>query len=220
MLQALDVTVFAAFKSHLLAGVHQASRVKKVLDAFDIANIIRRVCDRSQTVDNIQSGFEKAGIWDRNTCGTYVRMRKNSVFGLARRHRKEDVNDVTLDEVVKSFDKKSRTLLRSIVTETSRSGTIKVITETGAHITSEACLEALKRSREVRRSTLEAASASSSSALKCRVAIANGYTKSAAEVEHLIHIRAERKFRRLNLALRRRTRRARATIRAIFYAEK
>ena len=54
---------------------------------------------------------------------------------------------MTLDEVVKSFDKKSRTLLRSIVTETRRSGTIKVITKTGAHITSEACLEALKRSK-------------------------------------------------------------------------
>ena len=65
-----------------------------------------------------------------------------------------------------------------------------------------------------------AASARSSASLKRRVAIANGYTESAAEVEHFIHIRAERRFRRLNLALSRRTRRARATIRAIFYAEK
>ena len=55
VLQPLDVTVFAAFKSHLQAEVHQASRMKKVLDAFDIAEIIRRACDRSHTVDSIQS---------------------------------------------------------------------------------------------------------------------------------------------------------------------
>ena len=145
VLQPLDVTVFAAFKSYLQARVHQASRVKKVLDAFDIADIIRRACDRCHTVDHIQSGFEKAGIWEQNTCGPSARLLESSVFGQASRHRKEDVHDVTLDEVVKPFDKKSRTLLRSIVTETSRSGAIKVITKTGAHIISEACLEALKR---------------------------------------------------------------------------
>lgn len=60
---------------------------------------------------------------------------------------------VTLDKVVQSFDKKSRSLLRSTVTETTKSGTIKLLTKAGAHITSEACLEALKMSQAVRRNS-------------------------------------------------------------------
>ena len=147
------MTVFAEFKSYLQAEVHQAGRVKKVLDAFDIADIIRRACERYRTDGNIQNGFEKAGILDRNTCGPYVRLLESPVFGHASRHRKEKFKDITLDEVVKPFDKKSRTFLRSIVTETIRSGTIKVITKTKANIKFEECLEALKRSRAVWRVT-------------------------------------------------------------------
>ena len=67
ILYPLDVTVFGPFKSFLQREVHIRAMTKTVLEAFDVADIIRFALSDALTMSNICSGFQKCGVWDSIT---------------------------------------------------------------------------------------------------------------------------------------------------------
>jgi len=57
VLQPLDVSVYSPFKSFLQCEIHARARTSRVLDAFDVAEIISVAYSEAFTVGNIRSGF-------------------------------------------------------------------------------------------------------------------------------------------------------------------
>ena len=55
---------FGPFKSFLQREVHTRAISKPVVDAFDVADIIRYGLSDALTVSNICSGFKKCEVWD------------------------------------------------------------------------------------------------------------------------------------------------------------
>ena len=64
VLQPLDVTIFGPFKSFLEREISARATWKLVLDAFDVADVLRFALSEALTASNISSGFKKCGVWD------------------------------------------------------------------------------------------------------------------------------------------------------------
>lgn len=141
VLQPLDVSVFSSYKSYLQAEVHKCSRVKSVLNAFDIAGCIRDAYTRSHTSGNIISGFLRTGIWDP------VKLRTNiSVVEVILGKYGKDTS--TVEKLISFFLKMQRSLLHPMDLE--EEGRIKIDTSSGLHLTSANVIDALAK-REARR---------------------------------------------------------------------
>ena len=69
VLQPLDVSFF---KSALQREMHKIARPKKVLNAFDISEILTISYSKALTASNIISGFERTGIWVRAVGGASI----------------------------------------------------------------------------------------------------------------------------------------------------
>lgn len=59
LLQPLDVSVFSSVKSYIQREFHRRGRDKRVLDAFDIVEVLNFVLSDALTTSNIVSGFRK-----------------------------------------------------------------------------------------------------------------------------------------------------------------
>ena len=136
-LQPLDVTVFNSYKSFLQAFLHSAARVKSVLNAFNLASLITHAYDKSMTISNIRSGFFKCGTWDDDHMGT-----NGIVLQFLFDQSDNNMSAPTVDDLIKAFLKKSRSLLREA--DVKEEGTIKIGTAKGSHLTLDAVIEALK----------------------------------------------------------------------------
>ena len=126
VLQPLDQSVFGPFKDHLQRYLRGAARVTKRLHPFQIARLIKFALSDAFTASNLQSGFEKTGIWDRRSSSTYVRLLEELPFY-------DDEEDTPpepvpmLKTVVEKFNDRARSLLRDV--EIEKSGTLRVDTK-------------------------------------------------------------------------------------------
>ena len=64
VLQPLDVFVFGDFKSYVQREVHSRAMRAKVLNAFDVADVLKLALSDAVTASNVISGFKRCGIWD------------------------------------------------------------------------------------------------------------------------------------------------------------
>ena len=143
-LQPLDVSVFSAYKSYMEAEMHQASSVRSVLSAFEIGSIISNAFGKCMTISNMRSGFMRCGIWDPKTSSTNIEYLNHLLVT-----EKTDSRILpTLDDLVKAYWRKGRSLLREANVE--ESVTTKISTTKGAHLTSEVVLQALRQRNERR----------------------------------------------------------------------
>ena len=143
-LQPLDVSVFAAYKSYLEAETHRSSSVRSILSAFDIGSIISYAYGKCMTISNMRNGFMRCGIWDPETLSTNVDHLKHLFVS-----ENTATNGLpTADDLVTAYLKKGRSLLRKANVE--ESGTIRISTTKGAHLTSEVVLSALRERNERR----------------------------------------------------------------------
>ena len=136
-LQPLHVTVFGAYKLFLQRKLHRASKQEKKLNAFDIASIIHNAYSSAFVCPTIASVFIRCGLWSERTGGTDPS---------ALCHLFIDINksgNIQLDDLLTSFMNKQRSLLRDVNVE--HEGRIRIDTKTGAYVTSDLVLAALKR---------------------------------------------------------------------------
>ena len=113
------------------------------MDAIDIAEILNSALSDSLTTSNIVNGFRKCGVWDPTS-------KPASVSPLIYLFTGNDNAEMpTLSQIVGSFRASGRILLRDADVEDN--GTIRIKTTRGAHLTSNAVLDALKRREEVGR---------------------------------------------------------------------
>jgi len=146
-LQPLDVSVYSSYKSALEKEIHEVARCKLVLDAFDVAQCIHMAYSKSMTSGNIIRGFEKTGLWDSRqlfaSVEPFITLFKapEKIAGSSR---------VSLGDLVNSFSRKGRRQLGSADVE--ENVTVRINTETDAHLTSNSVLDALKV-RDDRRQT-------------------------------------------------------------------
>ena len=92
--------------------------------------MITKAFDKCMTVSNIQSGFRKCGIWDLVVLGTDIEPLKYLFVD----QENSSEQSPTIDELKWSFLNRSRSLLRDADVE--ESGTIRICTSTGVHLTS------------------------------------------------------------------------------------
>ncbi|KAI0563297.1 hypothetical protein FGB62_43g121 [Gracilaria domingensis] len=111
---------------------------------------------------------------------------------------------------MKSFDDSARSLVSSVNVE--QNGTIKIDTSSGAHLTAEVVLEALKE-RDRRRK--DSKTTTPKSAGKGR-GIRKSFEETAGELRRLIRLAPEREIRRNALNTSRRHRRAVRAMKAAF----
>ena len=124
--------------------MHRASSVRSVLSAFDIGSIIFNAYGKCMTISNMRSGFMRCGIWDPKTLSTNIDYLKHLLVT-----EKTDSRTLpSLDDLVKAYWRKGRSLLREANVE--ESGTIKISTTKGAHLTSEVVFQALRQRNERR----------------------------------------------------------------------
>ena len=132
VLQPLDVSVFSSFKSFLQQEIHKLSRAKKVLNVFDIAVALFFSYFQCLTPRNICNGFVRTGIWNPRTLDVDI----TALHDLFREEEK-----ITLENLLNSFSRQGRSLIFDA--DIGREGTIRVNTTAGAHLTSQAILDAL-----------------------------------------------------------------------------
>ena len=196
VLQPLDVSVFSSYKSNLQKEIHEASRSKKVVDAFDIAHCINVSYSASLTAGNIMSGFTRTGIWDRKGMSATVEPLTH-LFNTGQDG--DPPVAVTLSKLMKSFSRQRRSLLQN--DDVEESGTIRINTTTGAHMPSNRVLQALKLRNERRHGSRGYA--------KLRNAGEPAdFKEPKADVRRLLELAPERLFRRRRLSETRDARRA------------
>ena len=108
----------------------------------------------------------------------------------------DSAQELSLEVLIQSFRNRSRSLLRDV--DVGESGTVRISTASGAHLTADAVIEALltrKKRREMRREVHEELS---------------DVRDTPAELRRLLEIRPERVARRLRLNGSREHRRERA----------
>lgn len=133
VLQPLDFSVFSPFKSALERNFSAAARVASQLDAFSITRCIHDAYDRSHVARNIKEGFEKTGLWIPKVGGaSVVPLRSIPFFNLT--HGTKRVLP-TVDEVVNKHKKRARAFVRDETV--MESGTVKINSTRGAHVTGE-----------------------------------------------------------------------------------
>lgn len=106
ILQPLDFSVFSIFKSFISKEFSLLIRIKKFIDAFDVANV--HLCIRLHTPPpKIRGSFHKFGAWDFicrvPSCASLL-----SVLG---EHGHRSTDPQTSQTFLTAFDKQSRTLL-------------------------------------------------------------------------------------------------------------
>lgn len=80
VLQLLDVSVYAGFKSILQQELDKDGRLRRKLGCFDVGTFIQVSYYKSFTVRNIRSSFEKAVLWNPITRSTSVEAFKDLSF--------------------------------------------------------------------------------------------------------------------------------------------
>ena len=168
------------------------------MDAFDIAEILNFALSDSMKSSNIVSGFRKSGVWDPSS-------KSASVSPLMHLFLNDDNAEMpTLSQIVGSFRASGRSLLRDADVE--ENGTIRIRTTGGAHLTSDAVLDALKRREEVRRGRQSPK----------KDAMKENYGKeTASEMRRLCALALERSSRARILSQTRRVRRQSAKMKAV-----
>lgn len=136
VLQPLDLTVFGPYKSYLEEELHRVARISTKLNAFSVAVCIWNAYCKAFVPGNIRSGFVKCGVWNMDSMQADVTALEYLFV------EKESEGELPLSVVIKSFEQKERSLLRDVDVE--EEGRIRVSTTSGAHVTSDAVLEALK----------------------------------------------------------------------------
>ena len=196
-LQPLDVTVFGAFKSYLQRELHMASQTKKIFNAFDIASMLHNAYSLSFVAPNIREGFFKCGLWDPDKKGTNLSTLER-LF-----ENKPTKGSVQLSDLLKAFTARHRSLLRDASVD--EEGGIAIDTKSGAHITSEIVIGALRKRELQRRKQLSKAQQLSDEAAAERRA----YKEPAADIRRLVELSDERAYRRKHLRQSREYRRLR-----------
>lgn len=110
-----------------------------------------------------------------------------------------DATIVTLEKLLASFESRRRTLIRSA--DVGESGTIRVNTASGYHLTQKAVLDALNL-RDLRRKPVKKKTKSPTSTTVA-------YRESAADIRRLIELAPARSITRKKLNKNRQTRRQR-----------
>lgn len=135
VLQPLDLTVFAAYKSFLEEELHRTARIASKLNAFTVGSCISNAYAKAFVSPIIRSGFVRSGLWNWVTY-------KTDVSALEHLFGKFGVEKPSLDLLLRSFEKNERSLLREANVE--EDGRIRINTSAGANVTSECVLAALK----------------------------------------------------------------------------
>ena len=201
VLQPLDVTVFGPFNSYIQKEVHSRAMRTQVLDAFDVADVLKFALSDAVTASNVVSGFKKCGIWDLQSRGTCIEeleglhfFEENTTVG------QQNAQELSIEVLIESFRNCSRRLLRDV--DVGDSGTVRISTNSGAYLTADAVFEALL-ARDKRR--------------EMRLEVPEGLLDvrdTPAEIRGLLEIRLERIVRRSLLNGSREHRRIRARQRA------
>ena len=71
VLQPLDVSVHGPFKSYMQREVNTRAILKRVLDVFDVREILKHALSAAVTPGNVISCFKKCGIWNAESRGIY-----------------------------------------------------------------------------------------------------------------------------------------------------
>ena len=203
-LQPLDVTVFGACKSFLQRELHRASKNKKPLIDFDIASIIRSAYSVAFVGPTIASAFIRCGVWSEETGGTNI----DAVRHLFPETNRAD--SIGLDELLRSFMTKQRSLLREV--NVKEEGRIRIDTKTGAHVTSEAVLTALKKSDDKKRSEFQR-----KQRMRSFISSEKDYKEPPKDVKRLVELSEMRNKKRKQLNLNRNSRRKRQKIMVAFH---
>ena len=143
VVQALEVSIFSSLKSYKQREFHRIGRDKLVLDAIDIAEILNFALSNSFKTSSIVSGFRKCSAWDLSS-------KSASDSPLIYLFPSDDNAEMpTLPQILGSFRASGRSLLRDADFE--ENVTIRIRSTGGAHLTSDAFLDALKRREAVHR---------------------------------------------------------------------
>ena len=201
VLQPLDVTVIGSFKSYIQKEVHSRAMRPQLLDAFDVADVLKFALSDSVTASNVVSRFKKCGIWDPQSRGTCIEELEGlHFFEENTTVRQQNAQELSLEVLIESLRNSSRSLLRDV--DVRDSGTVRMSTTSDAHLTADAVIEALlarDKRREMGREVPEGF-------LDVR--------DTLAEIHRLLEIRPKRIVRRSLLNGSREHRRIRARQRA------
>lgn len=215
ILQPLDVSVFSSFKSKVRGHMHKLTRVKKNLDAFDIANMLSLSIQESHTIKNIRSGFHRSGAWNQTQwCPSVSSLQ--STLGLYGAATDDSYPASDLARLCNSFENSSRSLLYTVNLDVSEKGTIRVNSTSGVHLTSQAALDALlqkeTKTREKKKAEEEIRRRNESLSLFIAYEVDNEpkNVDSTAELRHLEALRPRREIMRERLLKSRKQRRLKA----------
>lgn len=131
VLQPLDITVFAAYKSFLEEELHRASRFLSKLNYFTVGRCISNAYAKEFVAPTISSVFTRAGLWNTETF-------KTDISPLEYLFCDDGTSKPSLQFILLSFAKKERSLLRDADVE--EEGRIRINTTSGANVTSERVL--------------------------------------------------------------------------------
>lgn len=136
--------VFGQYKSFLQAELHRFARQKNVLTASDVAGCIRKAYCKAIVPRTISDRFLKCGMWDPQKRGKNIDA-PSRLF--------QAKTSLTIDTLVASFKRQSRTLLRDA--DVDEEGNIRIKTTSGTHLTSVAVLEAFHKREMTRKATAD-----------------------------------------------------------------
>lgn len=137
MIQLLDVTSFGSFKSMSQKYLHRAIREEMVLDFFDIGSIVCKSYQDSFTPQNIRDWFIKTGFWNPSKrIASIDALKILPIFAPGS-------GMFSASDLMQRYEKNRRSLLCDANVE--ETGTVAVNTTSGAHLTADCFLYALKR---------------------------------------------------------------------------
>lgn len=135
----MDVGVFSTNTSHLQNQSHRAVRQKTVLNIWDVSQCISNVYSSSHTVGNIRSASHQSGVWDMKPLKTNVLPLEEVLYQTKDRL----LETLTASMLLDCFGRRHCTLLGDKVVQ--EEGHVRVTTTFGAHLTSDAVLEAIQK---------------------------------------------------------------------------
>lgn len=152
ILQPRNVSVFSSFKCAVSREFRRLTRAKKLVDLFDMANMLEMSYQTSRTIKISEGGFQQSAICNFEQWGTTVSTLQDvvtvEVWSCA-------TVIVWATHLLTRFQKISRTILAGPVIEVRDRGNLLINLAVGVHYTSEE-LEALKEKRKMKRAWKQA----------------------------------------------------------------